>query len=76
MSNVPAKVTYLVSKQSNRNLVLDSGVAELPVDGSLDKAREVAEHATRTSGIPHFVHEISVRTLFAFKPGPAVGSEL
>jgi hypothetical protein len=75
MAEVPAKTTYLVSKQSNRSLVLNGGVAEVPV-GTLNEAKTAAERATRTTGQPHYVHEIRVKTLYAFKPGPAIESEI
>lgn len=40
MSSVPAKVTYLVSKQSNRNLVLNSGVARRNPERGPDSGRK------------------------------------
>lgn len=63
------KTTYLVSKQGNRNLVLDD---DLATHTSLTSAREEAARATRMTGLPHFVHKLEVETLFSYRPGPAI----
>lgn len=70
-----SKTTYLVNQQSNRNLALNTRVAEVYVD-TLEEAKTSAERATRTTGRAHFVHEIQITTRAAFKAGPAVEVEL
>lgn len=58
---------YIVSKQGNRNLVLDQGVATF-VHKDLTEARAEANRRTIDSGDPWFVFEIEPKLLFSYRP--------
>lgn len=72
--DVPPKVKrYAVSRQGNRNLVLDHESTEIGPD--LPEARSYATTKAKSEGVPWYVFEIEVSLMFAYRPKTEVSEE-
>lgn len=70
----PKATRYAVSKQGNRNLLLNAD--DIEWFDSLPSARE---HAWRCAGRDHrnwYVHEVAISSLFVYRTPPALEEEI
>lgn len=70
----PVTVRYLISRQGNRNLVLADD-ATRPFD-TLNEAKEAAWRESSGDHQNWFIHEVSVKTVYAYRPQPSKGEEV
>ena len=70
MSDKPKRSVFLVSKQGNSNLVMQSG--DIEFSDTLAEAREDAASYAKEDRTPWFVFEVQVSPLFVYRPQVSV----